>query len=365
MSAVATRATQGRRERPLCGAAMPPGRARAKIERCARPLLARASAASPMPWRSRHRRGGARGAARGNPGRRCAARPRRSCANSTLVPRGPAYETWLFDDPRCRCSPAASACGCACSRRGGELTLKIADAGLPARWPRTCCRRAKASASTTSMPRRSRAPCRSTRTLDAATAARWWRARARLPQALGRAQVHYLREVAPRVDPLPAGLRPLGPIANRVWRTRDDRYDVDDQHAARRRALPWRSRIKVPLERVGRAAQTALTPISRGAVSTVCADQAGQAGEQDAPAAGQVPGAGIACGRLPGRGWVNPSAPPPPRPRRSRAGRRPGSATRGSARPALVPLDFLLISWRSAIVMRERSRTYSAHELMM
>jgi hypothetical protein len=86
------------------------------------------------------------------------------------------------------------------------------------------------------------------------------------------AQVRFLRDVV-KAWPLPDDLRPLGPIANRVYAT--SRYDVDVS------TMPDGERYaeigdKVPLDRARHEYDRMLRYLSQSHVD-VCADQSGQA----------------------------------------------------------------------------------------
>lgn len=193
-----------------------------------------------------------------------------------LAPRGPAYETWLFDDPALSLFDRGVRLRLRMLGKHPELTVKIADQDCRTLAPGLLPPRegkceydvhGDVIAGAVSLTRR----------LDTATAAALLSGRRTVAETLSPAQARYLREIV-RIDPLPADLRALGPIANRVLATRDGTYDVDES------TLPGGQRyvevsVKVPIARAT-AAESALQARLTQAGVTPCAEQAGQAAQK-------------------------------------------------------------------------------------
>jgi hypothetical protein len=98
----------------------------------------------------------------------------------------------------------------------------------------------------------------------------------RLPpeQALSPAQARYLRDVV-GVWPLPAGIRALGPMQVRTFRTTDKHYDIDVSQLPGGERYAEISR-KVPLSDATRTMDRMQADLARAGVAT-CADQSSQA----------------------------------------------------------------------------------------
>ncbi|HTP99490.1 MAG TPA: hypothetical protein VMN56_09195 [Casimicrobiaceae bacterium] len=186
-------------------------------------------------------------------------------------PRGPAYDTWLFDDNALSLLERGLRLRLRASSDRPELTLKAAvkdcdDARL-AKSEGKCeldVYAGKASA-TLSLTRALRPPMAQ----DLAAG------RAALAHSLSDAQASYLRDAA-HAWPLPPGLRPLGPIDTRTYAS--GRYEIDVT------TLPDGARyaeisIKVPAADMARA-QGKLEAFLRDAGVQVCADQQGQAADK-------------------------------------------------------------------------------------
>ena len=93
-------------------------------------------------------------------------------------------------------------------------------------------------------------------------------------QVLSPAQIRYLREVV-RTWPLPTGIRALGPMLLRTYRTPDKRYDIDITQLPDGAEYAEISR-KVPAADATRVKATMEADLSRAGVET-CADQTSQA----------------------------------------------------------------------------------------
>ena len=190
-----------------------------------------------------------------------------------LVPRASGYETWLFDDA----SLALHARGVRLRlRMQGDkpvLTVKIAaqdcrtlPKGALPRGEGKCEYDVHGAAMAGAVSLEQRIPL--------AAAAELIAGKRIVATLLSPAQRSYLRDVL-RLDPLPPDLRPLGPIAMQVLRTRDGRYDVD-QSTLPGGAATLEISVKVPLADVT-AAQAALDERLAAAHVMQCADQSGQA----------------------------------------------------------------------------------------
>lgn len=190
-----------------------------------------------------------------------------------LVARGPAYETWLFDDPSLSLIGRGVRLRLRMHATQPELTLKVADQDcrtLPQRLlPRGegKCEydvhgAAMAGAVSLSLP------------LTPAVAADLVAGRIPVAATLSGAQRRYLRDVL-HLEPLPPDLRALGPIGTQVFRTRDRRYDVD-QSTLPDGATTVEVSIKVPVGDVA-GAQAALAERLAASRVTPCGDQSGQA----------------------------------------------------------------------------------------
>ncbi|MFO1412654.1 MAG: hypothetical protein U1F10_01830 [Burkholderiales bacterium] len=190
-----------------------------------------------------------------------------------LVPRGPQRETWLFDDPSLTLLGHGVRMRLRTHATSPTLTLKIANQdcralpkGLLPKGEGKCEYDVHGSgvAGAVSIEH----PVTPEKTAGLVSG------RTKLLDAASDAQRRYLREVL-QLDPLPAGVRPLGPVMSDIYRTRDDRYDVEVSTLPTGRTTVEMS-IKVPVRKVT-AAQAALDERLAAAKVTPCTDQAGQA----------------------------------------------------------------------------------------
>jgi hypothetical protein len=110
--------------------------------------------------------------------------------------------------------------------------------------------------------------------LDASVVKALLSGRLLLADALSPAQARYLREAA-KVWPLPADLRPLGPIKVSTYRAREKPYDVDISRLPAGERYVEASR-KVALADADAARKTFDDDLARSGV-TVCTDQSAQA----------------------------------------------------------------------------------------
>ena len=113
-----------------------------------------------------------------------------------------------------------------------------------------------------------------TRSLDAKSTHDLVAGRMAPAQALSVSQIGYLRETV-GIWPLPPGLRALGPMQVRTYRTRGKRYDIDISQLPGGEKFAEISR-KVPLTDVARTKEVMETDLSRAGVE-MCADQSSQA----------------------------------------------------------------------------------------
>ena len=93
-------------------------------------------------------------------------------------------------------------------------------------------------------------------------------------QALDPSQIRYLREVV-GVWPLPPGIRGLGPMQVRTYRTKDKRYDIDISQLPGGEQYAEISR-KVPAAEATRTMRAMEADLTRAGVE-MCADQSSQA----------------------------------------------------------------------------------------
>jgi hypothetical protein len=188
-----------------------------------------------------------------------------------LRPRGAPYETWLFDDDALALLDRGIRLRLRVRADGGELTLKVAKQDCstlssgaipPGEGKCEIDVHGDVAEGAVSL----------SRTLDASATRSLVSRTVDVTTLLSDAQVRFLRDVA-RSWPLPGDLRPLGPIANRVYAAR--RYDVDLSTLPDGQGYAEIS-DKVPLERIKKARQKLDRYLAHADVK-VCADQAGQA----------------------------------------------------------------------------------------
>jgi hypothetical protein len=188
-----------------------------------------------------------------------------------MKPRGAPYETWLFDDAALTMLGHGLRLRLRAKGGNDELTLKVAKQDCHA-LPRGAVPKGEGKCEYDVYGASSHGAVSLTRTLDAATTRDLLARKVDVTTLLSDAQVRYLRDVV-KVWPLPADLRPLGPIANRVYRA--SRYDVDVS------TLPDGTRYaeisdKVRLAKADAERDALMSYLAKAGVE-VCADQAGQA----------------------------------------------------------------------------------------
>jgi hypothetical protein len=188
-----------------------------------------------------------------------------------MQPRGAPYETWLFDDPALTMLGHGLRLRLRAKGGNDELTLKVAKQDCRT-LPREAVPKGEGKCEYDVYGESSDGAVSIRRTLDAAATRDLLARKVDVTTLLSNAQVRYLRDVV-KVWPLPKDLRPLGPIANRVYRS--SRYDVDVS------TLPDGTRYaeisdKVRLPKAN-AERDALVRYLAKANVEVCADQAGQA----------------------------------------------------------------------------------------
>ena len=189
-----------------------------------------------------------------------------------LRPRGAPYQTWLFDDDRLSLLDRGLRLRLRVKDAGSELTLKVAkqDCGS---LPRDAVPSAEGKCEVDVHGDVAEGAVSLSRTLDAAATRDVIGRKVGVATLLSEAQRRFLRDVS-KAWPLPDGLRPLGPIANRVYTAK--RYDVDITTLPDGQAYAEIS-DKVPLGRVDAERTRLVEHLARAGVD-VCADQAGQAG---------------------------------------------------------------------------------------
>jgi hypothetical protein len=188
-----------------------------------------------------------------------------------LRPRGAPYETWLFDDDALALLDRGLRLRLRVRSDGGELTLKVAKQDCstlgsgaipPGEGKCEIDVHGDVAEGAVSL----------SKTLDASTTRRLVTRNADVATLLSDAQVRFLRDVV-RSWPLPGDLRPLGPIANRVYAAK--RYDVDVSTLPDGQGYAEIS-DKVPIENMEKARAKLARHLAHADVG-VCADQAGQA----------------------------------------------------------------------------------------
>ena len=193
-----------------------------------------------------------------------------------LKPRAAAYETWLFDDDALSLHARGLRLRLRVRADGAELTLKAADQPCTALGPALVPKR-QGKCEYDVHGDRMTGTVSISATLDAPAVEALAAARMPVADSLSEAQVRFLRE-ATGAWPLPPGLRPLGPIANRVLATPGGRYDVDAQQLPDGRHFVEIS-VKVPVAEAPATQRAILARIERAGVAA-CADQRGRAGEK-------------------------------------------------------------------------------------
>ena len=98
--------------------------------------------------------------------------------------------------------------------------------------------------------------------------------RVALAQVLSRSQIGYLRDVV-GLWPLPPGIRALGPLQVRTYRTRGKPYDVDISRLPAGEEYVEIAR-KVPMADANQATRTLEAELSSAGIA-MCADQSAQA----------------------------------------------------------------------------------------
>jgi len=191
-----------------------------------------------------------------------------------LRPRGAPITVWQFDDAlltlfeggvRLRLRVAADG--------GSEFTLKVANQDC-ARLERGVVPPGEGKCEYDVYGTSMAGAVSLTRHLGVASTSELVAGRMAPAQVLSRAQTRYLREVV-RIWPLPPGIRALGPMHVRTYRTPDKLYDIDISQ------LPGGIRYaeisrKVPVAGALRLKGVMEAELSRAGVE-ICADQSSQA----------------------------------------------------------------------------------------
>ena len=189
-------------------------------------------------------------------------------------PRGAPIEVWLFDDAALTLFER----GLRLRLRMGaddrsELTLKVANQDCVRLAPELVPQ-VRASANTMPTERAWLAPCHSRAASMPRARTTCWPARVTPAQVLSPSQVRYLRDVV-GLWPLPSGIRGLGPMQVRTYRTRGEPYDIDVSRLPGGERYAEISR-KVPLADAARAKEVMEAYLSRAGIE-ICADQSSQA----------------------------------------------------------------------------------------
>jgi hypothetical protein len=188
-----------------------------------------------------------------------------------LRPRGASYETWLFDNDSLALLDRGLRLRLRAKGGGSELTLKVAKQDCDA-LPIGAVPAGEGKCEIDVHGDVAEGSVSLSRTLDAGLTRELLARRAGVATLLSDAQVRYLRDVV-RFWPLPADLRPLGPIANLVYAAGP--YDVDVGTLPDGQAYAEIA-DKVKVKRVAKEREKLLTHLARASVA-VCADQNGQA----------------------------------------------------------------------------------------
>lgn len=188
-----------------------------------------------------------------------------------LRPRGAAYDQWLFDNPALDLLDRGLRLRLRTNATENDLTLKVADQDCRALPPGAVPKgegkceydlHGDAIAGAVSL----------SRALDPGQARDLLAGRTGVETLLGPSQVRYLRDTLHQW-PLPPGVRPLGPVAKRLYAS--SRYDVDVS------TLPGGEQyaeisIKVPPDRVANEREALARHLANAGVA-VCPNQEGQA----------------------------------------------------------------------------------------
>lgn len=188
-----------------------------------------------------------------------------------LRARGAPYETWLFDDDALALLDRGIRLRLRARADGGELTLKVAKQDCST-LPSGAIPPGEGKCEIDVHGDVAEGAVSLSKTLDASGTRSLVTRNVDVATLLSDAQVRFLRDVA-RAWPLPGDLRPLGPIANRVYAA--SRYDVDVSTLPDGQGYAEIS-DKVPLDRTKKARQKLERYLAHADVG-VCADQAGQA----------------------------------------------------------------------------------------
>ncbi len=194
-----------------------------------------------------------------------------------LRPRGGPIEVWQFDDAALVLFGRGLRLRLRMAEDGrSEFTLKVADQDC-ARVDRELMPPGEGKCEYDVYGTSRAGAVSLTRSLDAKSTNDLLADRIAPAQALSASQIRYLRETV-GIWPLPPGIRALGPMQVRTYRTKGKRYDVDISQLPGGERFAEISR-KVPLSDAMRAKQVMEADISRAGVE-MCADQSSQAGRK-------------------------------------------------------------------------------------
>ena len=191
-----------------------------------------------------------------------------------LRPRGAPIEVWQFDDAALVLSGHGVRLRLRMAADGrSEFTLKVANQDC-ARIDAKLIPRGEGKCEYDVYGTSAAGAVSLTRSLDAKSTHDLVAGRMAPAQVLSVSQIGYLRETV-GIWPLPPGLRALGPMQVRTYRTKGKPYDIDISQLPGGEKFAEISR-KVPLTDVARTKEVMEIDLSRAGVE-MCADQSSQA----------------------------------------------------------------------------------------
>lgn len=190
-----------------------------------------------------------------------------------LSPDGPPLSVWFFDDAALTLSGQGLRLRLRVADGRSELTLKVADQDC-ARLDRELVPLGEGKCEVDVYGEKTAGAVSLNRDLGAKSTNELLAGRMTPAEALSPAQIRYLREVL-GAWPLPPGIRGLGPMEVRRYRTKGKLYDIDISQLPGGEQTAEISR-KVPLADAARAMEVMAADLSRAGIAR-CADQSSQA----------------------------------------------------------------------------------------
>jgi hypothetical protein len=190
-----------------------------------------------------------------------------------LRSRGAPIKVWLFDDASLTLFGRGLRFRLRVADGRSELTLKVADQDC-ARLDPKVVPPGEGKCEYDVHGTRMAGAVSLSRGVGASSADALLAGRVTLAQMLSASQIGYLRDVV-GMWPLPPGIRALGPLEVRTYRTKSKAYDVDISRLPAGEEYVEISR-KVPMADADRAAGTLEADLSRAGID-MCADQSAQA----------------------------------------------------------------------------------------